>query len=182
MARNEQNQSGDDFIEKLVAVNRVAKVVKGGRRFSFSAVVVVGNREGLVGFGFGKANEVAEAIHRAVERAGGVDKTVLAVFMASASELETLMSGDVKLPVYAYPESAARALAAQKSQQGHDDDVEAGDEAALAGGGGDQAHLLQAGAHEEEQAGREAAAQIVGEQEANKLVFETPARIIGKAD
>src|SRR3989304_5825671 len=69
MAINESITGNEDLIEKLVAVNRVAKVVKGGRIFGFTAVTVVGDGNGKVGFGRGKAREVPAAIQKAMEKA-----------------------------------------------------------------------------------------------------------------
>jgi small subunit ribosomal protein S5 len=69
MAREQRGPASDDLLEKLVAVNRTAKVVKGGRQFGFTALTVVGDGAGRVGFGYGKAREVPVAIAKAMQQA-----------------------------------------------------------------------------------------------------------------
>jgi len=93
-----------EFVEKLVKLNRTAKVVKGGRRFSFSALTVIGDRKGSVGFGFGKANDVSEAIRKSIDKAkrnmiklpiknGTIPHEVTGLFKASRVLLKPASSG-----------------------------------------------------------------------------------------
>jgi small subunit ribosomal protein S5 len=101
----DRNQEKDkEFVEKLVKLNRTAKVVKGGRRFSFSALTVVGDRKGRVGFGFGKANDVSEAIRKSIDKAkrsliklpiknGTIPHEIQGIFKASRVHLKPACSG-----------------------------------------------------------------------------------------
>ena len=75
-------EQSTEFEERVIAINRVAKVVKGGRRFSFSALVVVGNGNGKVGVGLGKAGEVPEAINKASRQA---KKNIMSIYVESGS-------------------------------------------------------------------------------------------------
>ena len=102
--KNYDKDQPKEFVEKLIKLNRTAKVVKGGRRFSFSALSVVGDRKGRVGFGFGKANDVTEAIRKSVDKAkrnlitvplknGTIPHDVQARFKSSSVLLKPACSG-----------------------------------------------------------------------------------------
>lgn len=117
MAKHDNNSAGDDLLEKLVAVNRVAKVVKGGRQFGFTALTVVGDGNGRVGLGYGKAREVPLAIQKAMQNARKSLKKVnlrgdtlqyalsarhgaSKVFMAPASEGTGIIAGGAMRAVF----------------------------------------------------------------------------------
>ena len=100
----DRDAADKEFVEKLVKLNRTAKVVKGGRRFSFSALTVIGDRKGNVGYGFGKANDVSEAIRKSIEKAkrnmiplpiknGTIPHEIEGIFKASRVLLKPACSG-----------------------------------------------------------------------------------------
>ena len=86
-------EEGPQLMEKVVYVNRCAKVVKGGRRFSFSALIVVGDQKGKVGYGFGKANEVSDAIRKGTDAAKRAMKNVVVVNDTIPHEVYTEFGG-----------------------------------------------------------------------------------------
>ena len=100
MAEFKRSSDGnqEELIEKIVFINRVAKVVKGGRRFSFSAIVVVGDGHGKVGYGLGKANQVPEAIRKGIEQAKkDMEKVALTDVSIPHNNIGKFKSGSVML-------------------------------------------------------------------------------------
>jgi len=100
--RNRSNESEDGFIEKLVAVNRVSKTVKGGRQFTFTALTVVGDGAGKIGFGYGKAREVPVAIQKSMDQAR---KTMISVDLNEGTLWHPVKAGHGAARVYMQPAS-----------------------------------------------------------------------------
>jgi small subunit ribosomal protein S5 len=100
--RNRNAESDDGFIEKLVAVNRVSKTVKGGRQFTFTALTVVGDGAGKIGFGYGKAREVPVAIQKSMDQAR---KTMINVDLNEGTLWHPVKSGHGAARVYMQPAS-----------------------------------------------------------------------------
>lgn len=102
MANFERNDNSDGFIEKLVAVNRVSKTVKGGRQFTFTALTVVGDGGGKVGFGYGKAREVPVAIQKSMESAR---KTMVDINLNGGTLWHAVKAGHGAARVFMQPAS-----------------------------------------------------------------------------
>lgn len=100
--RNRNAESEDGFIEKLVAVNRVSKTVKGGRQFTFTALTVVGDGSGKIGFGYGKAREVPVAIQKSMDQAR---KTMISVDLNEGTLWHPVKSGHGAARVFMQPAS-----------------------------------------------------------------------------
>ncbi len=109
MANYDSQSGGDDLLEKLVAVNRVAKVVKGGRQFGFTALTVVGDGKGRVGLGRGKAREVPVAIQKAMENAR---KNMKPVALKGGTLQYPIMSRHSAAKVYMQPASEGTGIIA----------------------------------------------------------------------
>ncbi len=109
MSNFEGAQTGSDLLEKLVTVNRVSKTVKGGRQFAFAALTVVGDGDGRVGFGYGKAREVPQAIAKSMERAR---KNMVRITLKDGS-LQHVVNGEHgSTRVFARPASAGTGVIA----------------------------------------------------------------------
>ena len=102
MSGSHQRDNDDGFIEKLVAVNRVSKTVKGGRQFTFTALTVVGDGNGKVGFGYGKAREVPAAIQKSMEYAR---RAMIDVSLNNGTLWHPVKSGHGAARVYMQPAS-----------------------------------------------------------------------------
>jgi len=109
MGRVDTQAQGDGLLEKLVTVNRVAKVVKGGRQFGFTALTVVGDGEGRVGYGYGKAREVPVAIQKAMEAAR---KNMIAVNLKEGTLQYALIGRHGAAKVYMQPASEGTGIIA----------------------------------------------------------------------
>ena len=109
MANVEMQSGNDGHIEKLVAINRVAKVVKGGRQFGFTALTVVGDGAGNVGFGYGKAREVPQAIQKSMEKAR---KNMVAIPLKEGTLQYSLTGRHGAAKVYMQPASEGTGIIA----------------------------------------------------------------------
>jgi len=109
MANFQSPTSNDDLVEKLVAINRVAKVVKGGRQFGFTALTVVGDGKGRVGMGRGKAREVPAAIQKAMENAR---KNMISVSLKGGTLQYAMMARHGAAKVYMQPASEGTGIIA----------------------------------------------------------------------